>query len=397
MKYEEISIGMEASFSIKTSKQLTDEFAKISGDFNPLHCDESYAETTKFEKRVVHGLFLASLISKLIGMHLPGKNSLILSQETRFIVPCFVGDEISVMGKVIHKSDSGQTITLETRIQRIDGETLLTGKAKVMVLDNREKKVEGGSKQEIPLTKKRVLITGGSGGIGSSIAKILTENGAEVLITYNKNKSNAENLERELLENKGSCSIHHLDLLNQDSVDSFFNEISSKGFIDTFIHCSSGKAEPLSFETQDWTTFQENIDITLKGFFQITKKLLPNMIQNKRGNILSILSTFIMGAPQDKFSSYVMAKSGLLGLTKSLAIEYGGNGIRFNMLSPGLTDTNLLSSVPKRVIEYAAFQTPLKRIAVPSDIAKVALFLVSDLSDYLSGVNIPVCGGHDMM
>jgi 3-hydroxybutyryl-CoA dehydratase len=133
LKYEEISVGMEASFFIKTSKQLTDEFAKISGDFNPLHCDDRYAETTKFEKGVVHGLFLASLISKLIGMHLPGKNALILSQETRFIVPCFVGDEISIMGKVIHKSDSGQTITLETRIQRIDGETLLTGKAKGMV------------------------------------------------------------------------------------------------------------------------------------------------------------------------------------------------------------------------------------------------------------------------
>jgi 3-hydroxybutyryl-CoA dehydratase len=140
LKYEEISIGTEASFSVKTTEELTDEFARVSGDFNPLHCDAQYAQTTHFKKRVVHGLFLASLISKLIGMHLPGKNALILSQETKFLIPCFVGDEILVMGKVVHKSDANQTITLESRIQRSNGETLLTGKAQVMVLDAQEKK-----------------------------------------------------------------------------------------------------------------------------------------------------------------------------------------------------------------------------------------------------------------
>ena len=104
-----------------------------------------------------------------------------------------------------------------------------------------------------------------------------------------------------------------------------------------------------------------------------------------------------MGVPQENFSPYVMAKSGLYGLTKSMAKEYGIHGIRFNMISPGLTNTDVLSGIPKRTIDYTAFQTPLKRIADPSDVAKVALFLVSDLSEYLSGVNIPVCGGNDML
>ena len=113
-----------------------DSFAKLSGDYNPLHMDAGYAKTTRFKKRICHGMLLASFFSKLVGMYLPGKNALYFSQTLNFESPCFVGDEITVEGKVIDKSESTKTITLNTSIHNQSGKRLVDGIARVIVRDD---------------------------------------------------------------------------------------------------------------------------------------------------------------------------------------------------------------------------------------------------------------------
>ncbi len=131
--FDDLFVGQKISFSKKIDESLLNDFAKISGDFNPLHMDDKYAKNTKFGKRVCHGMLLASFFSQLVGMKLPGKNSLYFSQTLNFRNPCFVDDEISVEGEIIEKKSSIKLISIKTVISNQEGKCLIDGVAKVIV------------------------------------------------------------------------------------------------------------------------------------------------------------------------------------------------------------------------------------------------------------------------
>ena len=131
--FDEIAIGLKHSFDVIINDEIVDNFAKISGDFNPLHMDEQYAIKTKFGKRVCHGMLLSSFFSRLVGMYLPGKNALYFSQNLNFVEPCFIGDQVTVKGEVIDKSESTKIIKLETTIKNQDEKLLVEGTARVLV------------------------------------------------------------------------------------------------------------------------------------------------------------------------------------------------------------------------------------------------------------------------
>lgn len=132
-RFEDIEIGQKKYFKIIVTEPMLNEFAHLSGDYNPLHMDENYAQSTSFKKRVCHGLLLASFFSQLVGMHLPGKNALYMSQSLKFISPCFINDEVIVQGEVLDKSISTRIITLKTTITNSSGSNLIDGQAKVLV------------------------------------------------------------------------------------------------------------------------------------------------------------------------------------------------------------------------------------------------------------------------
>lgn len=132
-KLEEIEVGYKKKFSVKISESMINEFAKISGDFNPLHMDEQYVKSTKFGKKVCHGMLLGSFFSKMVGMYLPGKDALYFSQTLNFRLPCFINDEITVEAEVLEKSLASRMLTLKTSIYNQEGKCLVDGVAKVMV------------------------------------------------------------------------------------------------------------------------------------------------------------------------------------------------------------------------------------------------------------------------
>ena len=131
--FEELFVGQKKSFSQKIDESMLTSFAEISGDFNPLHMNENYASGTNFGKRVCHGMLLASFFSQLVGMNLPGKNSLYFSQTLNFRNPCFVDDEIIIEGEIIEKKSSIKLISIKTTIFNQEGKCLIDGVAKVII------------------------------------------------------------------------------------------------------------------------------------------------------------------------------------------------------------------------------------------------------------------------
>ena len=131
--FDEIEIGLTKQFQITITESMIDDFAKISGDYNPLHMDKEYAGNTGFKKRVCHGMLLSSFFSRLVGMYLPGKNALYLSQSLKFPAPCFIDDKVIITGKVVSKSESTHIITLKTTILNESGKCLVEGDAKVLL------------------------------------------------------------------------------------------------------------------------------------------------------------------------------------------------------------------------------------------------------------------------
>ena len=130
--FDEIEIGLTKQFQIAITESMIDDFAKISGDYNPLHMDEKFAQSRDFKNRVCHGMLLGSLFSRLIGMCVPGKYGLYFSQTLNFVNPTTVNDTVTVTGKVISKSESTKIIELKTTIKN-SSHVLVDGKAKVIL------------------------------------------------------------------------------------------------------------------------------------------------------------------------------------------------------------------------------------------------------------------------
>ena len=134
--FDEIELGMQKSFKVFISENMLDVFGRDTGDYNPLHMSEEYASSTSFKKRVCSGMFLSSFFSRLVGMYLPGKHALHMSQSLNFVNPCFIGETIIVEGKVTDKSPATKIIKLETTITNESGKRIIDGKAQVIVRDD---------------------------------------------------------------------------------------------------------------------------------------------------------------------------------------------------------------------------------------------------------------------
>ncbi|RDJ32184.1 MAG: enoyl-CoA hydratase [Crenarchaeota archaeon] len=129
----ELAIGQKEQFDVLITESLINQFAEISGDFNPLHMKSEYAKQNGFAGRVCHGMLLSSFFSRLVGMYLPGIHALYFSQSLNFKNPCYINDKITIEGEILDKSDASKILTLKTIIKKDSGEIVVEGNAKVIV------------------------------------------------------------------------------------------------------------------------------------------------------------------------------------------------------------------------------------------------------------------------
>ena len=393
-KFDRILIGDTAEICHIITASDVDDFVQLTGDDNPLHTDEKFAKTTDYKKRVVHGMLTASFISTIIGTKLPGKGALWYQQQLTFLNPVRIGEEIKVIGKVIGKSESQRTITVETIITNSQGKTVVEGEAKVKVAVIKENKIV--EKQEVK--KGAVIITGASRGIGAAMAVQLATEGYPVVINYNKDRDSANEIRHEILENNGEAIVVKADVTDPQEVDQMVRRAHSEfGFLQGAISSAAPNINHKSFLESDWEQYQSHIDVQIKGYYYLVKSILPILLEQKSGSVISIGSLIIDDIPPLKMGHYCTSKSGLWALTKSLAAEFGPKNIRFNMVSPSMTETDLITDVPEKTKMITKMQTPLRKIALPEDIAGVAAFLFSEKANFITGQNIRVNGGNSML
>ena len=242
------------------------------------------------------------------------------------------------------------------------------------------------------LKGKTAVITGGSRGIGKSIALQLAAKGANVVVNYTARRESAEEVVKEIEAMGVSGMAVKADVSNGEEVENLVNEVLNKfGSIDILVNNAGITRDNLIIRMSE-KEFDEVINTNLKGVFICTKAVSKVMIKQKSGKIINVSSVvgIIGNAGQ---SNYAAAKAGIIGFTKSIAKELAKRGINVNAVAPGFIETAMTSLLPEKVKEEFESSIPLKRIGKPEDVAKAVLFLASEYSDYITGQVINIDGG----
>ena len=395
-----LEIGSSASIRKTISREDVDAFAALSGDFNGLHVDEEFAARTEFEQIVVHGLLHASMLSGLFGTKLPGSGALCLSHAFDFTKPVFIGDTVEAVGTVLAMDPVTRVIDMKTEIINQKGERVLDGKAKVKVLRLAPQAAPKQAQRFKPmanlLTGQVALVTGASRGIGRAIADTLAAHGATVWINYNRSQGAAESLAGEIKEQGGSAFTVRPDVTKDDEVAAMIETVTRQGGIDILVNNAGPKIHSASFDELSWPDMQAALEQIIGGVFRVTHAALPHL-REKQGKIVNVLAAAVLGRTAHNWLPYITAKGALLSFSKNLAQELGPSGVRVNMVSPSLVDTDLMSNIPEKVRQMTVGRTPLRRLATAEDVAGAVLFFTSPYAEFVTGDNMLVTGGEVML
>ncbi len=396
----ELKVGYSDSVIRTITAKDVETFASLSGDQNPLHMDDEFAARTEFSQRVVHGFLHASLLSTLVGMKIPGREALYLSQTIEFTAPVFIGDTVEARGTITKVDKVTRTITMDTVITTQNGDVVLRGIAKANVLRIKETKpapVKGvtTSMSEL-LSGKTALVTGASRGIGRAIALTLADHGARVWINYYRSEQAATDLAGEIKERGGMADIVKCDVTKMAEVSKMVETVMASGDLDILINNAGPKILSAGFKDLEWGDMQSAYENIVGSSFNAIQAALPHLKESK-GKIVNVLTSAVLGRTAHNWLPYVSAKSALLGMSKNLAQELGPSGVTVNMVSPTMVDTDLTSNVPDRIRQMMVSHTPLRRMATVDDVAKAVLFLASPYADFVTGDNLLVTGGDIML
>lgn len=247
------------------------------------------------------------------------------------------------------------------------------------------------------IKNKTAIVTGGSGLLGSAICKLLAEHGAQICVHYFKRKSNAEKLVQQIQSSGGRAFAFCADIRDQRHVQKMIDQtVKQFGTVDILINNASTVPPEIgmkSFLKHTWKDYEAYIDTVLKGTFHTCTSVLPIMSQKKSGRIINI-STTALHEINYHLNPYITAKGGLLGMTRSLAEEFGKFNITVNQVAPGWIWPENPASLKEDDGKVFRERSPLGiGLAEPADVAGAVLFLASDLAKNITSAYLPVCAG----
>lgn len=240
---------------------------------------------------------------------------------------------------------------------------------------------------------KTVLITGGSRGIGKAVAMKFAENGYQIIINYVSDKTDTEQLKKELLQ-VGAADILLIkaDVSNSEDVKNMVKESIEKfEKIDVLVNNAGITKDNLLMRMSE-EEFNKVIQINLKGTYLVTKEVTRYMMKKKKGSIVNLASVVGVAGNAGQ-CNYAASKAGIIGFTKSVAKELASRNIRANAVAPGFIETDMTNVLKDEIKENINSQIPLKRMGTAREVAELVYFLGEDSSSYITAQTINVDGG----
>ncbi|HRK62676.1 MAG TPA: beta-ketoacyl-ACP reductase [Candidatus Omnitrophota bacterium] len=232
-----------------------------------------------------------------------------------------------------------------------------------------------------------VLITGGTTGIGAKTALMFKENGYQVVCNYIGNKEKAQSFSA-----KTGIAVYEWDVTDPDSCEAGFKKVSGDfGPVSVLVN-NAGIIKDHTITKMTVEEWQSVLNVDLNACFYMARQAVPAMKEQKFGRIISLSSVNGL-AGQFGQTNYAAAKAGIIGFTKSLALETARYGITANAVAPGYTDTSMMQAVPDETLQKVIDKVPVGRLAKPEEIARAILFLAHDESGFITGETLSVNGG----
>lgn len=242
------------------------------------------------------------------------------------------------------------------------------------------------------LENKTALITGASRGIGKGIAEEFAKQGANVAFTFNASVDAAKELEKELESFGIKAKGYQSNAANFDAAQELVKEVLQDfGSLEILINNAGITKDNLLMRISE-EDFDKVIEVNLKSVFNLTKAVIRPMMKQRDGSIINMSSVVGVKGNAGQ-ANYAASKAGILGFTKSVALELGSRNIRCNAIAPGFIETEMTAKLDENTVEQWRKDIPLKRGGSPKDVANACIFLASDLSSYITGQTLNVDGG----
>lgn len=242
------------------------------------------------------------------------------------------------------------------------------------------------------LEGKNVIITGASRGIGMGIAKVFADNGANVAFTYSSSEAPALELEKELIAKGVKAKAYKSNAASFSQAEELVaNVLEDFGGIDVLINNAGITKDNLLMRMGE-EDFDAVIEINLKSVFNMTKAVQRTFLKQRKGSIVNMSSVVGVKGNAGQ-TNYAASKAGMIGFTKSVALELGSRNIRCNAIAPGFIETEMTDKLDEKVVQGWRDGIPLKRGGSPDDVANACLFFASDMSAYVTGQVLNVDGG----
>jgi 3-oxoacyl-[acyl-carrier protein] reductase len=345
-------------------------------------------------------LLAITLFSTLVGTRLPGNSATFLEFSARLEGEIETGKPYRLQGIVAHMSRATRILKADVSVLGHRGqksENVIQGKVTALV--NPAHRIMPTIKDmksaaaDLGIRGKVALITGASRGIGETIAKLLALHGARVVVNYHRGRDDATRIVREIAAEGGEVIAVQADITRPEEVRKMVAEANDRyGPVDILINNAVRDFRPIPFLNLTWDEIQADLDVVARGTFYCCKEVIPQMLASGGGKIINISSVAVDNPPPDQ-AKYVLAKSALMGLTRSLSIEYAAKNIQVNQVVPNFVDTDLVAHVPEGFRGRIARETPMQRLGTPIEVAQAVVFLASSLSSFTTGQKIMVTGG----
>ncbi len=396
-RLEEIGKGQTDGFQFRIVDETLRDFTNLLA--------EGAGETLRLDVGVFRDQFCLPnllsilLISTSVGICLPGASATFLEFSAEGDGEVELDTMYRLKAEVTHLSRSTRIVKKSLTISRVDRDDQALFHGKAVALVNKPSRMMPtvqdlkASALDLGLKDKVVLITGASRGIGETTAKLFGLLGAKVIVNYHRGAEDAARIVSEIRAEGGEAVAAPADVTRPEAVSSLIRlGIEKYGTIHILVNNAARDYRPIPFLKLTWDEIQKDLDVIGKGAFLCCQQVIPLMVAQGEGKIINISSVAVDNPPSGQ-TKYVMAKSALVGLTRSLSIEFASKNIQVNLVVPNFVETDLVAHIPEGFRGKIARETPMQRLGSPIEVAQAVVFLASSFSSFTTGQKIMVTGG----